>query len=127
MSEDSIPSNTVDTEVELNADDLAAAVRRVGVYSADRRILTLEVGDAHLRLASARQDTGEAEETLKANVCGGRTSPTFQARYLLDALAPFTGERIRPAIQPGLRACVLTAAEEREVGLTYYLMPMLPR
>ncbi|MFF0143701.1 DNA polymerase III subunit beta [Amycolatopsis sulphurea] len=57
LSEDSIPSNTVDTEVELNAGDLAAAVRRVGVYSADRRILTLEVGDAHLRRASARQDT----------------------------------------------------------------------
>ncbi|WP_344863616.1 DNA polymerase III subunit beta [Amycolatopsis ultiminotia] len=127
LSEDAIPSDSVDTEVELGADELAAAVRRVGVYSADRRVLTLEVGDTQVRIASARQDTGEAEETLKANVCGGRTSPSFQSRYLLDALTPFSGDRVRLAIQPGLRACVLTPTTEREVRLTYYLMPMLPR
>jgi DNA polymerase III subunit beta len=127
LSEDAIPSDSVDTEVEINADALAAAVRRVGVYSEDRRILTLEVGDAHVRLASSRQDTGEAEETLKANVCGGRTSPSFQAKYLLEALAPFSGGDVRLAIQPGMRACVLRSVEAKEVELTYYLMPMLPR
>jgi DNA polymerase-3 subunit beta len=97
------------------------------VYAEDRRVLTLEVGDAHVRLASARQDTGEAEETLKAQVSGGRTSPSFQARYLLDALAAFAGERVTLAIQPGMRACILRAVEPGEVELTYYLMPMLPR
>ncbi|WP_328605017.1 DNA polymerase III subunit beta [Amycolatopsis sp. NBC_00345] len=127
LSADAIPSGAVDTEVEIDADALAAAVRRVGVYSEDRRILTLEVGDAHVRLASSRQDTGEAEETLKANVCGGRTSPSFQAKYLLEALAPFSGGDVRLAIQPGMRACVLRSAEAKEVELTYYLMPMLPR
>ena len=127
LSEDVIPSDAVDTEVEINADALAAAVRRVGVYSEDRRILTLEVGDAHVRLASSRQDTGEAEETLKANVCGGRTSPSFQAKYLLEALAPFSGGDVRLAIQPGMRACVLGSVEAKEVELTYYLMPVLPR
>ncbi|WP_329068740.1 DNA polymerase III subunit beta [Amycolatopsis sp. NBC_01480] len=127
LSEDAIPSDAVDTEVEIDADALAAAVRRVGVYSEDRRILTLEVGDAHVRLASSRQDTGEAEETLKANVCGGRTSPSFQAKYLLEALAPFSGGDVRLTIQPGMRACVLRSVEAKEVELTYYLMPMLPR
>ncbi|MEV6625177.1 DNA polymerase III subunit beta [Amycolatopsis sp. NPDC051106] len=127
LSEDSIPSAAVDTTVTLNADALAAAVRRVGVYAEDRRVLTLEVGDAQVRLASARQDTGEAEETLKADVSGGRTSPSFQARYLLDALQAFTGSRITLAIQPGMRACILRAAEPGEVELTYYLMPMLSR
>ena len=127
LSEDSIPSGAVDTTVSLEADALAAAVRRVGVYAEDRRVLTLEVGDAQVRLASARQDTGEAEETLKADVLGGRTSPSFQARYLLDALQAFTGERVVLSIQPGMRACVLRAAEPGEVELTYYLMPMLAR
>jgi len=127
LSEDSIPSAAVDTEVSLPADALAAAVRRVGVYAEDRRVLTLEVGDAQVRLASARQDTGEAEEVLKADVSGGRTSPSFQARYLLDALAAFAGERVVLSIQPGMRACVLRAAEPGEVELTYYLMPMLAR
>ncbi|MCR6481378.1 DNA polymerase III subunit beta [Amycolatopsis sp. OK19-0408] len=127
LSEDSIPSGAVDTTVTLEADALAAAVRRVGVYAEDRRVLTLEVGDAQVRLASARQDTGEAEETLKAEVGGGRTSPSFQARYLLDALQAFAGERVVLSIQPGMRACVLRAAEAGEVELTYYLMPMLSR
>jgi DNA polymerase-3 subunit beta len=127
LSEESIPSGAVDTTVSLEADALAAAVRRVGVYAEDRRVLTLEVGDAQVRLASARQDTGEAEETLKADVLGGRTSPSFQARYLLDALQAFTGERVVLSIQPGMRACVLRAAEPGEVELTYYLMPMLAR
>lgn len=127
LSEDAIPSGAVDTTVSLPADALAAAVRRVGVYAEDRRVLTLEVRDAEVRLASARQDTGEAEETLKADVLGGRTSPSFQARYLLDALSAFADERVVLSIQPGLRACLLRSAEPRDVELTYYLMPMLPR
>ncbi|MFE5565668.1 DNA polymerase III subunit beta [Amycolatopsis japonica] len=127
LSEKLIESSTVDTTVEVAADALAAAVRRVGVYADDRRVLTLEVGDAHLRLASAKQNTGEAEETLKAEVSGGRTSPSFQARYLLDALQGFAGERVRLDIQPGMRACVIRAVEPGEVELTYYVMPMLPR
>ncbi|MFJ4098784.1 DNA polymerase III subunit beta [Amycolatopsis japonica] len=127
LSEKLIESSTVDTTVEVAADALAAAVRRVGVYADDRRVLTLEVGDAHLRLASAKQNTGEAEETLKAEVSGGRTSPSFQARYLLDALQGFAGERVRLDIQPGMRACVIRAVEPDEVELTYYVMPMLPR
>ncbi|MFJ7211640.1 DNA polymerase III subunit beta [Amycolatopsis sp. NPDC098790] len=127
LSEDSIPSSAVDTRVSLDADALAAAVRRVGVYAEDRRVLTVEVGDSQVRLASARQDTGEAEETLKAEVSGGRTSPSFQAQYLLDALQAFSGERVELSIQPGMRACILRSAEPGEVELTYYLMPMLAR
>ncbi|UUV27737.1 DNA polymerase III subunit beta [Amycolatopsis roodepoortensis] len=127
LSEKLIESSTVDTTVEVAADALAAAVRRVGVYADDRRVLTLEVGDSHLRLASSKQDTGEAEETLKAEVSGGRTSPSFQARYLLDALQGFAGERVRLEIQPGMRACVIRAVEPGDVELTYYVMPMLAR
>lgn len=127
LSEKLIESSTVDTTVEVAADALAAAVRRVGVYADDRRVLTLEVGDSHLRLAGSKQDTGEAEETLKAEVSGGRTSPSFQARYLLDALQGFAGERVRLEIQPGMRACVIRAVEPGDVELTYYVMPMLAR
>ncbi|MFC3454954.1 DNA polymerase III subunit beta [Amycolatopsis speibonae] len=127
LSEKLIESSTVDTTVEVAADALAAAVRRVGVYADERRVLTLEVGDSQLRLASSKQDTGEAEETLKAEVSGGRTSPSFQARYLLDALQGFAGDRVRLDIQPGMRACVIRAVEPGDVELTYYVMPMLPR
>jgi DNA polymerase-3 subunit beta len=125
LSESTIKTSTVDTTVEVRAEALAAAVRRVGVFAESRRVLTLEIGDNQLRLASAKQDAGEAEETIKANVLGGRTSPSFQARYLLDALQPFGNSEVRVEIQPGLRATVVRAVDPGEVELTYFVMPTL--
>ena len=71
--------------------------------------------------------SGASAEVKEADVSGGRTSPSFQARYLLDALQAFDGERVVLSIQPGMRACILRPAEPGEVELTYYLMPMLSR
>ena len=127
LSANTINTSAVDTTAEVRADVLAAAVRRVGLYAESRRILTLEVGDNQLRLASAKQDAGEAEETIKANVLGGRTSPSFQARYLLDLLQPFGSSEVSLSIQPGLRATVVRAVEPGEVELTYFAMPTVAR
>ena len=126
LSESTIKTSTVDTTVEVEAHLLASAVRRVGVFAESRRVLTLEVGDTQLRLASAKQNAGEAEERIKANVLGGRTSPSFQARYLLDALQPFADCEVRLEIQPGLRATIIHAVDPEEVELTYFVMPLLP-
>lgn len=118
--------STADTWVEADADALANAARRVALYSDPRGVLQFEVGDQEVRLRSADQQAGEAEEAVKATVDGGRTGPSFQSRYLLDALRPFTGHRVRLAIQPGMRATVITSADPREVDLRYLVMPMLP-
>jgi DNA polymerase-3 subunit beta len=123
LSASSIATSSIDTTVEVRADVLSAAVRRVGMFADTRRVLTLEVGDGQLRLASSKQDTGEAEEMLKANVLGGRTSPSFQARYLVDALQPFGGAEVRLGIQPGRRATVIRATDPGEFELTYLVMP----
>jgi DNA polymerase III subunit beta len=127
LSPDTIQTSTVDTTVEVDADTLAAAVRRVGVFADGHRVVTLQVGDAQIRLASAKEDTGEAEETIKAEVSGGRTSPSFQVRHLLDALRLFSGHAVRLDIQPGLRASIVRAVAPGDVELTYLTMPMLSR
>lgn len=127
LSPDTIQTSTVDTTVEVDANTLAAAVRRIGVFADGHRVVTLQVGDAQLRLASSKQDTGEAEETIKANVSGGRTSPSFQVRHLLDALHLFPGHTVRLNIQPGLRATIVRSVEPGEVELTYLTMPMIAR
>jgi len=119
-------TSDVDTRLELDADALAAAVRRVGLYTDPRGALLLEVGDAEVRLRGADQQSGEAEESVKATVDGGRTGQAFQARYLTDALRPFLGGPVRLAVQPGMRATVLTAPDPKEVDLRYIVMPMLP-
>ena len=126
IHESKVSTSDVDTRLELDADALAAAVRRVGLYTDPRGALLLEVGDAEVRLRGADQQSGEAEESVKATVDGGRTGQAFQARYLTDALRPFLGGPVRLAVQPGMRATVLTAPDPKEVDLRYIVMPMLP-
>ncbi|GDY30719.1 DNA polymerase III subunit beta family protein [Gandjariella thermophila] len=49
-------------------------------------------------------------EVVKADVRGGRAQPSYQARYLADALRPFAGGRVRLDVQA--RRTVFTRAEE---------------
>ncbi|GAA2988363.1 DNA polymerase III subunit beta [Actinokineospora diospyrosa] len=126
LSETKLALSDVDTRVVVDADALAAATRRVALYSDARGVVKLEVGDSEVRLRATDQNAGEAEESVKTTVSGGRTSPAYQSRYLLDALRPFAGQRVELAIQPGMRATVLTAVDPGEVELRYILMPMLP-
>ncbi|SMC99359.1 DNA polymerase III subunit beta [Kibdelosporangium aridum] len=127
LSESKLVLSAVDTTVELDADALLAAVRRVALYADSRGVLKIEVGDNEIRLRTADQQAGEAEETLKADVSDGRTSPSFQSRFLIDALKPFSGGRVRLAIQPGMRATVFSSPNAEEVmDLRYMVAPMRP-
>lgn len=107
--------------VELDADALAGAVRRVSLYVAPRGVLSLELGDAEVRVRGADHQGGEAEEVVKADVRGDRAHPSYQARYLADALRPFAGGRVRLDVRA--RRTVFARAENapREVGLQYVL------
>jgi DNA polymerase-3 subunit beta len=127
LSESKIALSDVDTHVKLDADTLMAAVRRVALYADARGVLRVEVGDNEIRLRSADQQAGEAEESIKADVSGGRTSPSFQSRFLIDALKPFTGRQVHLAIQPGMRATVFSSSDPEEVmDLRYMVAPMRP-
>ncbi|MFC7612469.1 DNA polymerase III subunit beta [Actinokineospora soli] len=126
LSESSLVLNTMDTWVELDADSLLNAARRVSLYTDARGVLQLEVADHELRLRGTDPQAGEAEESIKATVEGGRTGPAVQSRYLTDALRPFAGKRIRLAIQPGMRATVITSTDPEDVPLKYLMMPLLP-
>ncbi len=125
LHESKVSVSDVDTRVEVDADALAGAVRRVGLYTDARGVMMLEVGDGEVRLRGADQRAGEAEEAVKATVDGGRTPQAYQARFLTDALRAFRG-RVRMQIQPGMRATVFSSAEEDELNLRYVVMPMLP-
>jgi DNA polymerase-3 subunit beta len=127
LSESKIVLSEVDTRVEVAADTLASAVRRVALYADSRGVLKLEIGDNEIRLRGADQQSGEAEESIKADVSGGRTSPSYQSRFLIDALRPFAGRRVQLAIQPGMRATVFSSPDPDEtVDLRYMVAPMRP-
>jgi DNA polymerase-3 subunit beta len=127
LSESKIVTSQMDTWLELDADTFAAAVRRVALYADNRGVVKLEVGDNEIRLRGADQQAGEAEESIKADVDGGRTSPSFQSRFLIDALRPFSGQRVRLAVQPGMRATVFSSPDpEQALDLRYMVAPMRP-
>jgi DNA polymerase-3 subunit beta len=126
LHESKIHLSDVDTVVTLDADALAGAVRRVGLYTDARGVLLVDVGDSEIRVRGADQRAGEAEETIKATVDGGRTGQAYQARFLTDALRCFSGQRVRMDIQPGMRATVFSAVEPTEPAVRYVVMPMLP-
>jgi DNA polymerase III subunit beta len=126
LHESKVSVSDVDTRVEVAADALAGAVRRVGLYTDARGVMVVEVGDGEIRLRGADSRVGEAEESVKATVDGGRTPQAYQARFLADALRAFGGRRVRMEIQPGMRATVFSSVEEDALGLRYVVMPMLP-
>lgn len=126
LHESKIHLSDVDTVVSLDADALAGAVRRVGLYTDARGVLLIEVGDSEVRVRAADQRAGEAEESVKATVDGGRTGQAYQARFLSDALRCFPGQQVRMEVQPGMRATVFSAVEPTEPAVRYVVMPMLP-
>lgn len=126
LHESKIHLSDVDTVVSLDADALAGAVRRVGLYTDARGVLLVELGDSEVRVRGADQRAGEAEESTKATVDGGRTGQAYQGRFLTDALRCFTGQQVRMEIQPGMRATVFSAVEPTEPAVRYVVMPMLP-
>jgi DNA polymerase-3 subunit beta len=126
IHESKVPLSDVDTHLTLDADTLTAAVRRVALYTDPRGTISMEVGDSDIRLRGTDQQSGEAEETVKSTVDGGRTGQAFQARYLLDALRPFAGQAVHIALQPGMRAAVFTPATPTTPDLRYVVMPMRP-
>lgn len=113
--------------VDVYADSLAAAVRRASPYGGPHGTVTLAAADAELRVQGKDPQTGESEEALKATVSGDHSVKIYQARYLTDALRPFTGRTVRMHIQDGRRATLFTAEPDAtEAELTYLVVPMQP-
>nr|WP_198943636.1 DNA polymerase III subunit beta [Actinokineospora bangkokensis] len=124
VTEAAVQLSKVDTEVIVDADALLAATRRTSLYADPRGVITLTPTDTALHLHATNPQTGEAEESVKATTLGGRTTPAYQSRFLLDALRPFAGTQVRLSIQPGLRATTLTAEHPGEVTIRYILVPI---
>jgi DNA polymerase III subunit beta len=117
---------TGDATVELDADSLLGAVRRVGLYADGRGAVSLDLADGEVDVRGTSTALGEAEESVKATVTG-RLSQTYRARYLVDALRVFAGQPIAIAIKAGLKSTVITATEPDPDGLVlhYVVAPIL--
>jgi DNA polymerase-3 subunit beta len=108
---------------------LIAGLRRVSVVADDRTKpvtmvagAALEDGGRGLRLKALSQELGDAAEELPAEFAGEELAIGFNARYLLEALAPMEGERVvielKDALSPGV---VKSLGDEQNLCV---IMPM---
>lgn len=117
----------VDCTVEVNAEELAGAVRRVAHYAGSQGAVLLDTGGSEIRVRAGDPQLGEAEEAVKATVHGDRFTPAYQPRYLIDALQAFAGRQtLRLSLRSGARRSSVFSAVEPDphgVDLRYVLMP----
>jgi DNA polymerase-3 subunit beta len=96
---------------------LLAAIRRVAVIADDRtRPVRLTVGEGEVRLWAQSHELGEAEETLAGEFHGSEITIGFNARYLLDALAPMEGAWAVVGLKDALSPGVFLSASGREAA-----------
>lgn len=100
-----------DGTVEVDAEALAGAVRRVSPYAGDAGSVRFEVDEAELRVRADDPQVGDADEAVKATVSGDRVTLAFQPRYLADALQAFGARTVRIGLRSGARhSSVISAA-----------------
>lgn len=118
---------TASGTVDVDADALAAAVRRASPYGGPHGTVTLAAADGELRVQGNDPQAGESEEAVKATVSGHHDTKVYQARYLTDALRSFAGRTARMRVQDGRSATVFTGEpDETEAELMYLVVPMQP-
>lgn len=102
---------------------LAAALRRVSVMAEERnKPVRLALGARALTLSAASHDLGEAEEALEVDYSGEEVTIGFNARYLLEALAPMENDEVIFEFKDGLSPGVLRSAQDE--GYCCVIMPM---
>ena len=73
--------------IELNRDELRAAIERVAQFSDERsRAIRFRVLSGEVKIHSSLSETGESEESIPANYEGAGVEIGFNAQYLLDFL-----------------------------------------
>src|SRR5262245_2971814 len=102
---------------------LASALRRVSVMAEERnKPVRFALAPGRLTLSAASHDLGEAEEVLDLDYAGSEVTIGFNARYVLEALAPMESEDIvfefKDALSPGV---LKSAADD---GYCCVIMPM---
>lgn len=117
-----IPSGN-DKELTIDCAPFAAAVDRVSTISSERgRAVKLALAEGLLTLTVNNPDSGSATEELAVGYKNEELEIGFNAKYLLDITAQFSGaEAVFLFADPGSPTLVRDGAEDSAL---YVLMPM---
>ena len=82
--------------VEINRDELKAAIERVAQFSDERsKAIRFRVEPGEVKIHSSLSETGESEESLPVEYSGPAVEIGFNAQYLLDFLRVSSEEQVR--------------------------------
>lgn len=109
----------------VSRDELAGAVRRVSLLSAERsRGVKFNLEKDRIRLFSSNPEIGEARDKISVSYRGDDMEVGFNSQYMLDFLTTMTSENIVFEIKDENNAVLLRPETEDGVKNLYVLMPM---
>jgi DNA polymerase-3 subunit beta len=112
-----------DKRLTVNTRDLEAALRRSMIVAReDAYRITLEADLDVLKVSAESPDVGVVGEEIEAELDGDPVTVAFNSRYLLDAIAVVTAEKVHLELSGPLNPGMLRPAGG--VDYTYVLMPM---
>lgn len=100
---------------------LADAVRRVGLLARDTSPVRMEFNALGVKLSSSSPDLGQAVEAVEARYEGEEITAAFNPHYLADGLAAVSGESVRVEVRDGLKPGVVRGESDE---FTYLVMPV---
>jgi DNA polymerase-3 subunit beta len=111
--------------LSLSREDLAGAIRRVSLLSAERsKGIKFYLEKNRMKLFSSNPEIGEARDRLDVEYRGQDLEIGFNSQYLLDFLTAVTSERVTFEIKDENSAVLLKPEAEEELKNIYVLMPM---
>jgi DNA polymerase-3 subunit beta len=111
--------------IVLEQEELAAAVRRVSLFSDERsHSIRFQFGKDELKLVSSSSDAGESEETLPVSYSAPAFTIGFNYQYLLEFLAASGPGKISLEFKDEQSAGQLRPVGDDGLSYRYVVMPM---
>ncbi len=114
-----------DRIVVLDTAEVAAAVRRVALFSDDRsRSIRFQLEPGEVKLVATGSEVGESEESLPAEYDGVAFTIGFNYQYLLDFFAATDAEKVSFEFKDEQTAGQIRPLGDGKMNYRYVVMPM---
>jgi DNA polymerase III subunit beta len=111
--------------VNLDAEDLSAAISRVAQFADERsRAVRLKLDKGELKISASSTETGESEESIEISYNGDGVTIGFNAQYIIDFLKAVGAGGVKLELKDPQSAGQLRPAESEDYKYRYIVMPM---
>ena len=119
-----LPRNN-DRLVNLNREELAAAIKRVAILSDERsHTIRIALGNGSMEITASHSDLGEAHETLEVEYDKEDLQVGFNYQYLLDFLTTADEPEVSLEFRDSESAAQLRTQPPSDYNYRYVVMPM---